>query len=78
MVPWGKGRPADMAMAGPGTPPEVAALLVFLGGRPRSAPSLQNPDPLLPAQVLTNSLSSAYPEELQLGWGGSGWGEGSL
>lgn len=38
-------------------PPEVAALLVFLGDGPGLAPSLAEPRPLLPAQVLISTLS---------------------
>ena len=55
MCPWEKGRPADMALAGPGMLSRLGSFAYLLRGWPRSGPTTAEPRSLLPAQVLTNS-----------------------
>lgn len=66
--PWERGRPGGfgwVSRQGHGwhlaLSPDLAALLVFLGDSPGLAPSLHNPDPFLPARVLTSSPPPPTP-----------------
>lgn len=55
MCPWERGRPADVALAGPGTLSRLGGFAYLSRGWPRSGSITAEPRPLLPAQVLTNS-----------------------
>lgn len=79
--PWGRGRPGGFGWVSrqghgwhPALSPDLVALLVFLGDSPGLAPSLHNPDPFLPAQVLTSSpplpIRRSSARLGGIGWGG--------